>query len=419
MAWLPLSLNRLQIGLFIRLDHHWMQHPFVRNSFMISSPSEIGIIKKHQLTKISYDPDRSSRDAVKALETEKAESKGMEDDALQTAIDEDEKILQSDKHRLVQSIDNHLKAMQQIEQAFHVLSEECSEMQAMTNAGDSKGVESANRIIDSMRPLLNEPAVAVSMISTAGPADPSHAQAADSLNVSALALLTGDTIKLNPQQSRSLGLGGLLHNIGRLRISDHIWSKRETLSEVERRELQQYPEHGRAMLSAIPGASSDIIQIVHQHRERLDGSGYPQGLVNGKIGFLARVIGAVTEYQALTSKDSGTNCLSPAQALSQLYMKAKNTYGLDAIEPFIATVTVYPPGSFVELNDGNIGVVVKVNQQARVRPIVMLCEQGDPVVVDLMHERSISIVKSLSRSVIDPQTAECLSVHRLSDVLAQ
>ena len=122
-------------------------------------------------------------------------------------------------------------------------------------------------------------------------------------------------------------------------------------------------------------------------------------MVNGAIAKNARLVGTIVEYNLLTNNQRSSSSMGPGQALSYLYTKMKNKYGLDVIEPFIATVTVFPPGTFVQLTDGGFGLVIKTNTEDRLRPVVMVYEQEasyeQAAIIDLMRERSISIDKSL------------------------
>ena len=128
---------------------------------------------------------------------------------------------------------------------------------------------------------------------------------------------------------------------------------------------------------------------------------------------LARLVGTVTEYNRLTRDQNASQSLGPSQALSHLYAHMQHKYGLDVIEPFIATVTVFPPGSFVELSDNSIGLVMKSNVKERLRPLVMLYEReathGQASMIDLSRERSLTILKSLDRKLVPARIQESLN----------
>jgi HD-GYP domain-containing protein (c-di-GMP phosphodiesterase class II) len=238
--------------------------------------------------------------------------------------------------------------------------------------------------------------------------------AAQAVNVSALSMLTGTSLNLSQGELLHLGLGALFHNVGMHKLPASLLAKKQPLSPAESKQLRQYPQLGKEILEAVPGVPTEVIQIVYQHREYLDGSGFPNGLVNGDIAQTARVVGIVTEYNQLTSAWHSPKALSLAQALSHLYVNMKHTLGLDLIEPFIVSMTVYPPGSLVEMSDRTIGLVVKINAHERMRPIVMLYDSSashkeETNMIDLSLDRSLTIRKLLDLKSVPRKVVEVLS----------
>lgn len=239
-----------------------------------------------------------------------------------------------------------------------------------------------------------------------------------SLNASAIAFLVGKTMHLGTEDMQPLMLGALFHNIGQQRVSPAIRAKTEPLSPAELRAWRLYPTLGKELLESMSVVPPKVIEIVYQHRECLDGSGYPRGLTSRDIIKPARIVGVVVEYLERVSERGTARSMTPTQALSHLYKNMPQAYGLDVIEPFVATLTVYPPGSYVEMNDGSLGFVVKANSRERMRPLVMLYEKGiarsEAAIVDLSRERTLSIRKNLDPKTIDPKIVEYLNPSRVS-----
>ena len=405
MAWIPLDPTLLRVGLHVKLDHSWLEHPFVRNTFTISSPSEIAIIRKHRLTKLFYDPDRVNVDVQAASEV----STALDSDMTQS-LEEDEKALQKRKDAHIQTARNLQEARDEAGGNYSEMTKRSSEMFGMMQAGQAEGMQSATEIVTSMVQQFAQPSVALLLVQ----AEDLHALgqelAAQAVSVSALSLLTGTSLNLSQGELLHLGLGGLFHNVGMQKLPSSLPGKMSALSPTEAKQLRLYPELGKEILSAVPGVPPEVVQIVYQHREYLDGSGFPNGSVNGDIVQLARVVGIVTEYNQLTSARHSKKGLTLAQALSHLYVNMKDKFGLEVIEPFIASMTVYPPGSFVEMSDGSIGLVVKINVHERMRPIVMLNDSSlsrkETSMIDLSLDRSLTIrklrdPKSLPREVVE------------------
>lgn len=418
MAWLPLDPTLLRVGLYVKLDHSWMEHPFLRNTFAISSPSEIAIILKQGLSKLYFDPDLSTAAAQGSSLNPASEP------SVQLTL-ETMRSIESDEEALKKRKDAHIRAVRALDDArdtaermFVETAKRSSEMLDMLNAGRAEGMQLAAQLVDSTMDQLWQPSLALSFAQIEVAEYPGQELAAKALNASLLALKTGVSLNLNQAELRHLGMGALFYNVGMHKLSPSVWTTGRRPSRAQFEQLRQYPQLGKQILEALPGMAPEIAQIVYQHRECLDGSGYPNGLVNGSIGQLARIVGTIAEYNELTRPHNGSHSLSPAQALSYLYVKRKDKLGLDVMEPFIASMTVYPPGSFVELSDGSTGFVMQIHAENRMRPVVMLCDQDtahkDRFVIDLAKERMLSIRKGLALNAIPPGTEDVWSPTRIS-----
>ncbi len=420
MAWLPLDPRLLRVGLYIKIDHGWMEHPFVRNTFTVSSPTEIAIIQKHRLTKLFYDPDRSHADVVAVLTDSSLPVQVLEIDAetLQDAEADEQSILK-EKHRQIQTVLDHRKSIEDNLRTYGDATNEVSVLLAMANAGRTEALQTATNVLGAMTNVLTEDTVAISLVCTESRADPGQELAMQSMNVSILSTLTAKTLGFSKAETEHVGMGALFHNIGMSRVPLAVRLKNEEdMSPTETKLLRMYPQLGKEMLEAITGVAPEVIEIVYQHREWLDGTGYPKRLINGDITKAARLVGTVVEYNLLTNDGRSARHLGPGQALTYLYTKMQYKYGPDVIEAFIATVTVFPPGSFIELNDGSFGVVLKSSPTERLRPVIMLYERDasheQAAIIDLARERSLSIVKSLDPKTLPDRVKDALLPSKLS-----
>lgn len=420
MSWLPLDPVLLRLGLYIKIDHSWMDHPFVRNTFTVSSPTEIAIIRKHCLTKLFYDPERSHGDVVAAITDPTTALKEFEIDA-ETAQDAeiDERSILKEKHQQIQSMIEHRKAIEENVRSYGDATNEVAVMMAMANAGQADMLRSATKILSEMARVLDQEEVAISLVCVESRAEPGQELAMQAMNVSALAILTAKTLGFSKEETEQVGMGGLFHNVGMSRVPLAVRLKaEEDLSPTEIRLLRMYPQLGKEILEMISGVVPEVIEIVYQHREYLDGTGYPKRLICTDISKPARLVGTIVEYNLLTSDQRSPRYLSPGQALAHIYTKLKFKYGQDVIDPFIATVTVFPPGSFVELSDSSFGLVIKSNLKERLRPLIMLYDRqsshDQAAIIDLARERSLSVVKSLDSKVLPQRVKDALLPNKLN-----
>src|SRR5256885_1735481 len=168
-----------------------------------------------------------------------------------------------------------------------------------------------------------------------------------------------------------LGLGLLLHDIGKLIIPADVLNKPGQLDEAEWELMRAHPRAGVEMLR------SDLISplvkvVVRSHHERWDGGGYPDGLAGKDIHQLARVAAAADVYDAVTSERVYASARPPDVGVQIVLDGARRAFDPDAVEVFRRVVTPFPPGVEVELGDGRRGVVVSVQQQDLTRPRVRI-----------------------------------------------
>ena len=189
-----------------------------------------------------------------------------------------------------------------------------------------------------------------------------------------------------------LGLAGLLLDIGNVNLPDEILRKKDTLLAEEYELVKEHVQHSIDIINAAPELPKGLVDIVLQHHERQDGSGYPHGLHGRQITIDGAISGLVNTYCALTSKRSFTEQTSPSNALNMLY-KLRGTLFQDAlVEQFIQCIGIYPVGSTVELNNGEIGIVIAQNLVRRLQPRVMLILDSSrkpiasQVILDLVKE---------------------------------
>ncbi|MEO7818551.1 MAG: HD domain-containing phosphohydrolase [Actinomycetota bacterium] len=414
MAWLQLDPALIRIGLFIKIDHPWMEHPFVRGTFMISSPTEIEIIRKQRLTKLFYDPVLSRADVIANLADLSFMVIPVELDAESVQdFESDEQSMRKEKAVHIKRVMDHRKAAEDAALDYTHVVNDCSVMIAMANAGQPESLALANTMMSSMIHLLSEESVALSLVCTVNPADVGQELAMQAVNVSALTFMTAKALKLSDQETQHVGMGALFHNIGQNRVPLSIRAKVDFLLPAEHKLVQMYPQFGKEILENIPGMPSEVIEIVYQHRECLDGTGFPKRMFNGEIKKLARLVGTVTEYNNLTRARNAANSMGPSQALSHIYSNMQHKFGTDVIEPFIAAVTVFPPGSFVELSDGSIGLVMQSNMKERMRPVIMQYERNashsQAAMIDLARERSLTVQKSLDPKLVPGRVREALN----------
>jgi len=197
------------------------------------------------------------------------------------------------------------------------------------------------------------------------------------INVCILALTFGRTVGLDDVPLHKLGMGALLHDIGKMQVPDEILNKPGRLSKKEFEIMKGHPSHGHAMLVDDHHIDAESLHIVLHHHERLDGAGYPKGMSEAEIPMLTRIASIVDVYDAITSDRCYHDGISPALALENLFKWSKGNFDILLLEKFIKCLGIYPIGSVVRLNTGEVGVVVATDADHRIKPIVLLAMNAD------------------------------------------
>lgn len=214
----------------------------------------------------------------------------------------------------------------------------------------------------------------------------------------------GRHIGLDKKDMNMLVSGVLLKDIGKVKLPEALLKLEENeRSEEQEAEYRLFVDYGVETLKNTPGVPPEVIHIVRNHCERFDGSGYPQGLIGDKIPFLAKVAGIVTVYDAVTNPRNSKYPLAPSKAMARLYDMRNIEFQEELVVQFIQALGIYPTGTLVELNTGEIGVVVEQTFARRLKPKVAVVIDKDktklkePRIVDLFEDFSEKLRKAEKR----------------------
>jgi len=215
--------------------------------------------------------------------------------------------------------------------------------------------------------------------------------ATHSLRVCVLALTLGRHLGYDRERLNVLGIGALLHDIGKLRIPIELLDKPESLTREEFEIMKAHVPHGLDILENAPGIPAAALEVVGRHHERYAGNGYLFGMSGDTIGEFGLISAITDTYDAITSDRAYHLSLSPADALKIIYEGRQRAYHPWLAEQFIQCMGIFPIGSIVEMSTGSVGVVITANRQRRLRPRValVLSPEKKPytpaAVIDLMH----------------------------------
>jgi putative nucleotidyltransferase with HDIG domain len=223
-----------------------------------------------------------------------------------------------------------------------------------------------------------------------------------SVNVTLYALALGMELKLSEENLEILGVGALLHDVGKVLVPSDILNKEGKLTVEEFEEIKKHSAYGFELLRKVSTLSLLAAHCAYQHHERLDGSGYPRGLKGGDIHLFGKILAIADVYDAVTSHRVYRRAMLPHQGLEILYGGAGTLFDKKMVESFRKAVAVYPVGLGVVLNDGRRGVVSRQNQGMSDRPFVMILEHSNNEILEEAYE--IDLTKELDIVIIECDT---------------
>lgn len=203
-----------------------------------------------------------------------------------------------------------------------------------------------------------------------------------SLAVSVWALAFGRHLGLEKNTLRSLGMGAMVLDIGKMQLPTSLLQKAGRPDAAEWAALRDHVSAGMTVLEADPKADAFMKSMLLTHHERLDGSGYPNQLKGDAIPLAGRIAGIVDSYDAMTSDRHYAKAKSTYDAVRELKRLEKQSFQPELVELFIQSVGVFPAGTLVELNSGEVAVVIAQNRFRRLRPEVMLVLDPDKKIRD-------------------------------------
>jgi HD-GYP domain-containing protein (c-di-GMP phosphodiesterase class II) len=225
------------------------------------------------------------------------------------------------------------------------------------------------------------------------------------ISASALAAAFGRHMGFAHETIISLAAGGLLMDIGKMRLPASLLNYQGTLSSSEVELVRSHVQHGLDILAHSKITDPDVLNIVRSHHERHDGSGYPLGRKGTAIPIAARLLGIIDAYDAMASVRPYRPANSRHQALQHIYGARDALFQAEMVEQFLVCLGTYPTGSLVELSSGEIAVVMAQNHVRRLRPRVVIVStpSKQPLhefrVFDLMEQPEMKDATEIVRSL--------------------
>lgn len=400
MATKRITIEQLIPGMFvIEMDVPWYRTPFFSHKRLINDQKTIHLMKQHGIRVVTIDISKGSD-----LPTEPSTNTQHATSRHSTNPDAPAPPEQKAERAPEAKTDDHSATMiyaQAQEAVEHIFDD--------LEQGIPPSPEATKTIVSNvLEQILSDRAAMATQVAIHKIKQFDRSLTAHALDTCILSLVVAVESGLDQSTQEQVGMGALLHDAGYVRLPRNLVRKREECSGQDKILLQQHCKLGVALLSEQPGIHEDALRIVREHHERANGSGFPAGLGNDQISRLAQIVGIVDFYDGMVSRRGARSAMIPHDAVRQLFLAGeRGHFEKTLMELMIRSIGVYPVGSLVRLNTGEQAVVVGVNPQQRLKPLVKVTTdpQGGsyatPIVVDLATPSPNHTVRTVL-GVLDP-----------------
>lgn len=401
-----IAVDRLVPGLYIDLELTWDKHPFLRRAFRIKSQEQIEVIRELGLTTVLVDFDRSAGGLVPPPPPPERPADAAPPTPQHSQAQWEQKKASIEQARGFK--ERHAQRSQQYMQTARA----AKQLMRDLDFKPANAVQSAGVLVDGMMDAFSADRDVIVNLITLQDADQDMYH--HSLNVLVLSMLLASAAGFTGDELREVGLGALLHDLGKVKVPSQILLKTTPLSGPEQALLQLHTRYGADLASKIGGLSPTVQAIIAQHHELLDGSGYPDKLREEKLPRAVRVVAVVNLYDNLCNPPSIADAMIPKVALSVLFTRYKGKLDGELVALFIRALGIYPPGTVVKLNDGSIGMVIAVDSKDLLKPQLLMYNADIPrkeaVILDLKDEE-LNIDTALAPGQYPKEVFEYLGVR--------
>lgn len=462
-----IDVQALRIGMFIHLDVGWMAHPFPVSHFKITTSQQLHAVRALGLKQVRWSPQHSdltepvrpdgeaacvgmtpaaeraaaandptaaattaaaaAADETASLEADAApattsttaaastSASGLAPASAQATAPASAPVTAStirDRADHRRRLDAQRAALDLCERQFAEAAQACKQTTDLVLMKPREARAQAETLTRALLDkMLGAPEICIRLLTeTAGDDASMHA-----LNVMLVSLLMGRSFGFAESELLDLGVGAMLHDIGKLEMPFRLRHCDDNFSASEHRDYEEHVAHGLALARRM-GLSAGATLVVAQHHEQMDGSGFPLKLASDGITAAARIVAIVDRYDNLCNPFFLANALTPHESLARLFAQRSARLDTSVLGAFIRMMGVYPLGSTVQLTDDRYALVVAVNMTRPLKPGVLVHEPGVPrgeaLVLDLDTASGVGIRRSIKPAQLPPAAFDDLAPRR-------
>jgi putative nucleotidyltransferase with HDIG domain len=352
-----IKVEQLKPGVFVHdFNCGWLHHPFLADRTKLKTDKDIDKVIKYGIRELYIDTE-------KGLDVDDAPTQRETRQEIQAEIEKlsAQPAKRGDRSSFKDEIDRAKQLIGEVKEATKKLMHDI-------RLGKRMDIQQVEGLVDRMTDsVLNDKDALVSLLRIKNVDEYTYLH---SMAVSALCISFTQGLGFDAAQVKQIGIGGLLHDIGKMRVPNEILNKPGPLTEKEFEIMKQHVKAGEAVLREYTSLDERCTCVTAHHHERLDGTGYPEGLKGDEISLAGQIAAIVDIYDALSSERCYKKAMYPTVALSKLFEWSQSYLKRDLVEKFIAHLGIYPIGTLVRLENHFVGVVVDHGKEDLLHPVV-------------------------------------------------
>ncbi|MFZ6657288.1 HD-GYP domain-containing protein [Undibacterium sp. TJN19] len=389
-------IDQVQIGMFIKLDLSWFEHSFPMNSFKITSQQQIDNLIALKLKHVRYIPSKS--DPLTPKQPNKIPV--SEAAAVTATVSPSSQVYASiidAKRARFEKLQKQREEMARCEEKFVHAATVVKSINKLIFSKPKETIIEAEKLVETMAAVfLSENDIVMHLIQQTANNEEMYFH---TLNVSVLAMMLANEVKCTAEQIKAVGIAALFHDLGKVNVPESILNKTTALTKPEQNFFELHTHYG-VEVGKKAGLSSVVLDVIAQHHEYMDGSGYPRKLKGEAICMAARIVTIANVYDNLCNHNDIRQAMTPHEALSTMYAHRRTQFDAAIMATLVKSLGVYPPGSLVKLSNEAVGLVMNVNVGKPLRPRVLVYDaeipKEDAIILDLAEEsKELSITGSI------------------------